>query len=128
MKELNIIQASNMPIGTELTMIRDNSEMPDKVYIDNDTCLRWRRNDEPFSPYVSNINANFIPISKPVRFDEAISSGKRLKVDHYLIRDIPEFRFYMDFNVMCRLLYQIDNINVTRIITEGKWYIEESEE
>jgi hypothetical protein len=68
--ELSIIEASNMPIGTEFKMIRNGSEMPDNIYIDDDTCLRWERNDEPFSPYVDNFNAIFIPIKvqKPVEF------------------------------------------------------------
>ena len=51
-----------MPHGTEFKMIRNGSEMPNNVYIDNDSCLRWKRTDEPFSPYVDNFNAIFIPI------------------------------------------------------------------
>ena len=73
----------------------------------------------------SILNAKFIPIQKPVKGIEAITSGNKIKVDHYLTRGIYEFNDYMDFNIMCRFLYNFENSEVIKIINEGLWYIKE---
>lgn len=129
-KELNIIKASNMPIGTKFQIIHPNG------YVENLKCkvseggscniLAWIHNDESIGGTQNLINAKFIPIKeKIVKFDEAISSGKQIKVEHYLLRKNMEFKNYMDFNVMCRLLYNLDNIDLTEIINKGTWSIKE---
>jgi hypothetical protein len=140
-KELNIIEAMKMPVGTEFTMIRKFSNVPNKVYIDNDTCFRWKRNDEPFSPYVDNMLATFIPIQQPVSFMEAIkagSEGKRIKVDVTELNEKYSFGFHCVLNSYWNNVYKTINeifamLSHTekctmKIIEEGKWYIEESEE
>jgi hypothetical protein len=72
--ELDIIEASNMPLGTEFQMVRDGIKMPNTIYINkNNKSLRWKDVDEVLYPSVSNLNAIFIPIKnqKPVTFEEA---------------------------------------------------------
>lgn len=128
-KKLNIIEAMKMPIGTEFTMRRNDSDMPSNVYIDSDTCFRWKHNDEPFSPYVDNLIATFIPIQKPVSFidaiNEAINNKKRISCIHDRFVSSGE---YMNISKMFTCMGQGAEDFPMDLISNGRWYIEESED
>lgn len=137
MKELNIIEASNMPVGTEFKMIRKGVEMPNRVYIDNDSrCLKWVLGNESVHPYKDNLNAKFILIQKPVSFDYAINKGlegKRIKVNVTKLNEeySDEYTCVLN-NAWNNVYYSIERIfemlskatYCKEIIKEGEWYVE----
>ena len=88
----------------------------------------------------------FIPIQKPITFMEAIKSGGRIRVEHeiidkykplmntnYLNDDYLELCCniltkggYLEISdLLCSLGYLFGNEKVSKILTEGKFYIEE---
>lgn len=134
-KELNIIEAMKMPVGTEFKVIFNGEQIENNTMIiyrslegDNERKhMDWKCHpqDTFMRPYDFLINGTFIPVQKPVKGIKAITSGKKIKVDHYITRGIYEFNDYMDFNIMCRYLYNFENSEVTKIINEGLWYVKE---
>ncbi|MBN1074660.1 hypothetical protein DVV91_09935 [Clostridium botulinum] len=133
MKELNIIEASNMPVGTEFKMIRNGVEMPNRVYIDNDSrCLRWVSGiKEELSVFKDNLNAKFIPIQKPVSFMEAIADAKNmvkviLDKQYYTEPNVKLFGEYMSISEMLiKLGKNLTCFGISKAINKGKWYIKQ---
>lgn len=128
MKELNIIEAMEMPIGTEFCVKNEYGEERNSKII-KATCsevkkkLVWNDNDNPKVFVTSEIiNAKFIPVQKPVGFMEAIISENRIKVviDNWEFSDV-----YMKPSEMLTRLGNVCDKWRIRIIKYGKWYIEE---
>lgn len=131
-KELNIIEAVNMPIGTEFEMIRDGKKervflKKDDPEFGQDDILFTDKEDLDsedtgyFIAYKNFINAKFIPIQKPVSFMEAIEAyknGSDIKV-----KLNGTFRKYKRSD---KALIDKDSqpINCYEIL-DGEWYIEE---
>ena len=123
-KELNIIEASNMPVGTEFEVVYSNGKK-EMVFIDSFGIFPYSKNDAcMMSSSLSLINAKFIPVNKPVNFMEAVKAfdkGKRIKsvlpngaIQHYSI----EYKM--------QLLDDENGLGVTSDeILNGKWYIED---
>ena len=83
-KELNIIEASNMPIGTEFYIYVNGVKQENraKFYGDYEELVCIRDDNKTNNLYAgkSIINAKFVQIQKSVSFEEAICSNKRIKV------------------------------------------------
>ena len=138
-KELNIIEASNMPLGTEFEIKYQNGKTDTwkckVVEGDSNNLLSWISNDNSIGGTQDIINAKFIIIKtqKPVSFMEAVSSEKNMiKVD---IEDIicglsenmkEQLR---EYNTIGATLYCLSNHftneSLVKIFQEGKWYIED---
>ena len=150
-KELNILQAFEMPVGTEFKVIRDNGEVSgSKAILDMDyyyKFLKW--DDGQWLKLTSkNLNSKFIPIQKPMSFMEAVKIGRKIKVEHNLIDDILSNEKYIYFRsdsshntkalerfrkkefmsvdlLFSALGYLFDGSEIAEIVNNGKWYIEE---
>ena len=150
-KELNILQAIEMPVGTEFKVIHDNGRVNGSkaiLYMDYDyKFLKWD-DGQCLKLTSKNLNSKFIPIQKPVSFMEAIKTGCRLKVDHELIDKIlsnkKEIYFKSDSPHNMKAIKQFINkeymlldylfsalgdifsdSEIEEIILNGKWYIKE---
>ena len=97
-KELNIIEAMHMKLGTEFTikyrdgytrrvMLVESNEIGN-----NNIVLKYLDVINNEYNYVDIhrdlVDAKFIPVQKPVSFMEAVKTGRRIKVEHNLIDDI----------------------------------------
>ena len=96
-KELNIIEAMHMKLGTEFTikyrdgytrrvMLVESNEIGN-----NNIVLKYLDVINNEYNYVDIhrdlVDAKFIPVQKPVSFMRAVESGNRIKVEHNLIDD-----------------------------------------
>ncbi|NFI57000.1 hypothetical protein FDA48_11710 [Clostridium botulinum] len=128
-KELNILQAIEMPIGTEFEVVYEDGFVFNNgniVKIINGLRgekLIWKDDNDEAICGRAFINAKFIPIQKPVSFMEAINSGKRIKCMHSRFSKSDIYMsiikmFEMMSNSTCRDF-------IPTLINEGKWYVEE---
>jgi len=135
-KKLNIIEAMKMPEDTEFKVVyKDGGTRPYNMFKKCDGFF-----DEVGAIFctINIVNATFIPIQQPVSFTEAITSGKRIKVDVTELNEKYKDGQWIVLNSYWNNVYfSVDQIlkmfsegNTYRneIILEGKWYIEESEE
>ena len=133
-KELNILQAIEMPVGTEFKILNAGKDYENSAYSKtaivsvsecNSKILLGDGVDEfGFNDYIAGLK--FEVIQKPVSFMEALKSGKKLKVEHPLMSEIIETEI-KEFDSISWILFAItnENIDVREIILNGKWYIEE---
>ena len=149
-KEFNIIEAVNMPEGTEFEMFsKSGIKKTQKVIVlekSGSHKLIWE-DGRDVKAYDDTINARFIPVPKLVSFMEAVGSGHRIKVEHNLIDDailnkkdiyfrsdsphnrkaLEMFRRkeFMSPNLLFSALgYLFDGSEIAEIVNNGKWYIE----
>lgn len=123
-KELNIIEAVNMPVGTRFKAISPNGyEYKVEVRKNGKNCELIDIKDETYYDCFNDFVANtkFIPIQKPVSFMKAIEAyknGSDIKV-----KLNGTFRKYKRSD---KALIDKDNqpINCYEIL-DGEWYIEE---
>lgn len=148
-KELNIIEAVNMPAGTEFEMFsKSGIKETQKVIVSEVLGLHkliWEDGKE-VKAYGYTMNAKFVPIQKPLTFMEAVKSGGEIRIEHELI---DKYKPLMNTNylnddylelccntltkggyleisdLLCALGYLFGNEKVSKILTEGKFYIEE---
>ena len=136
-KKLNIIEAMKMPIGTEFEVVyKDGAIDSIKVTLKAPNGIKFLEWNSGNIVLANNgiIDATFIPIQQPVSFTEAITSGKRIKVDVTELNEkydrtiLNEYwnNVYISINDILNMLAGASKRNI--IILEGKWYIEESEE
>ena len=124
-KELNIIEAVNMPIGTEFEIFfKSGRKGTQKVIVSEELeshKLIWEDGHD-VKAYGCTINARFVPVQKPVSFIDAVKSGKRIRVSS------PEYEL-IDFctigNAIHKLSLMISEEYMRKVILNGKWYIEE---
>lgn len=123
-KELNILQAIEMPVGTEFEIVYKNGiKSPVKTVLDK--CKNFiigNTEDEEEVASHDFITAKFIPIQKPVSFMEAVKSGKKIKVIH---DDVVDYGFYKIDNLLATISENYSGEIVRKAIIDGKWYIEE---
>jgi hypothetical protein len=146
-KKLNIIEAMKMPIGTLFNIKIEKTENTPGFLITNivlEGNINEKRRaflnlatDEYLNLFSDYLDATFIPVQQPVSFMEAITSGKRIKVDVtelnekyrngiYIILNSYWNNVYFTIDVILKMLSE-EPKNRNKIILEGKWYIEESE-
>ena len=124
-KELNIIEAVNMPAGTEFEVFFKSGRKDDLKVIVSEVLgshkLIWE-DGKDVKVYGCIMNAKFVPVQKPVNFINAVKSGKRIRVSS------PEYEL-IDFctigNVIHKLSLMISEEYMRKVILNGKWYIEE---
>ncbi|NRU52379.1 hypothetical protein [Clostridium beijerinckii] len=150
MEELNIIEASNMPYGTEFKVkidcyykhddacrIRDNTKL---IAVNLQSGIKFKEYADIERASKTLINAKFIPLQKPVSFMEAINAGlegKMIKVDvtelNEKYRDIENCTCVLNSywnncwsSIKCifEMLGKTEK-HTSKIINEGKWYIKE---
>lgn len=143
MKELNIIEASNMSVGTEFKLkidcyysyddacrIRDNTKLIIKKVRDGFEFEEYQKL-EPITTTL--LNAKFIPIQKPVSFIEAISDDKnRVKIildsDDFFSSDAECFNDYMTIKQLFKKLSErFNNYGILKAINKGKWYVKQDQ-
>lgn len=134
MKGLNIIEASNMPIGTEFKILTINGYEEIGCHVEKAgefTMLAWNHNEVSIGGTQKLINATFIPIQQPVSFMEAVKSGKHIRVDltgvkGYGEETIKKLNTYMSLDEMFKILgdYFYSGY-IIEIIEKGKWYIKD---
>jgi hypothetical protein len=143
-KELNIIEAMKMPVDTEFKI-----KYADGRYSTKNIILKESRKEKKYLDWVNDgglkvyefliTETIFIPIQQPVSYADAIDAGvngKRIKVDvTELNKKYGECVLnkwwndtYKEPKEIFLMLGNSNERNVQRIIKEGKWYIEESEE
>ena len=147
-KELNIIEAVNMPAGTEFEMFpKSGIKETQKVIVLEKLGshkLIWE-DGRDVKIYDYTMNAKFVPVTKPLTFMEAVKSGGRIRIEHevidkykplmntnYLNDDYLELCCntltkggYLEISdLLCALGYLFRNEIVSKILTEGKFYIE----
>lgn len=132
MKELNIIEAIKMPIGTEFEVILDGQKYNMKAKIIGEKQLVW--DNRAYIEIIINdsiINAKFIPIQKSVSFMEAIADDKNmikviLDCNAFFSSDIEYFNNYMTINTLFKMLSErFKSHGILKAINEGKWYIKQ---
>ena len=144
-KELNIIEASKIK-NAEFEIIFPNGDVGKKKVHTNEKGAMLNAKNEYLSSTYFLINAKFIPIQKPVTFMEAIKSGSRIRVEHELIdnfKPVTNLNYLNDdyLELCCNILtkggyieindllsslgYLFGNGSISKILTEGKFYIEE---
>lgn len=144
MKQLNIIEAMKMPIGTEFEVHYDDGgkatgNMILKTGDKGTKYLDWVDGNIPLRVFAFLADTTFIPIQQPISFMEVVNSGRRCKVEHEYVEDIRkindlkfvyehEFKKgdYMPLNYLVYVLgYNCSQENIQEIINNGKWYLEE---
>ncbi|NFE85320.1 hypothetical protein FC754_14475 [Clostridium botulinum] len=136
-KELNILQAIEMPIGTEFEVkfkkpsiiLKDitlvgNGKRERKTFINSKTNKSLSLSEDYF-------NAKFIPLTKPVSFMEALESGKKVKVKCEGYFDIDK-NYYLISEIFEKIIKvnEVFGENETEkaiksFVTNGQWYIHE---
>lgn len=142
-KELNIIEAIDMPIETEFNVIfNDGCEAKvilEKTNRGNGKYFEWIKppknvfDGETRDSVIAAsgfINAKFIQIPKSVSFMEAVESAKYVRVDisnlnGYSEKDKKDFNKPMYLSDMFKALSYLLSSSVREIIEKGKWYIED---
>lgn len=133
---LNIIEAMNMPIGTEFNIVFKNGEKfhPTFKLTENCSLIKFKWEDGKYVEITKDLaEATYLLIQKPVSFMEAIENGlegNRIKVDVtelnkecILLNDYWN-NIYFSVQEIFHML-EISGKQAKKIINEGKWYIEE---
>ncbi len=69
---------------------------------------------------------DWILVQQPVDFMTAVKSGKWIRVEHELLRTYTVYKDYSDIKYLLDLLVDIfDEKEIRKVLTEGKFYIEE---
>ena len=123
-KELNIIEALNMPVGTEFEVFFKSGRKDDLKVIVSEVLgshkLIWE-DGKDVKAYGCTINARFVPMPKPVSFINAVKSGKRIRVSY------PGYEL-CNFCTIGDVIYKLSLMSeehMRKVILNGKWYIEE---
>lgn len=136
-KELNIIEAIEMPIGTEFEVYRykrdrcfDKRKMITNVYLNENKDICWCGTNEELPFMVNNmIKAKFIPIQEPISFQEAYYQNKLLileiseNIKEYLAESVDDKYRTME-DIVGILRKTLSNKTLIKVLFEGKWYAE----
>lgn len=148
MKELNILQAIEMPVGTEFNITDEENNV--KVIIKSSDEFRnklrensagfiskkficWANTGEEITLGDYEASLKFIPIQKPVSFIKAVEAskeGKRLRVVHDVYCEAKEFKEIgklFEMIIKVNKLFGDETVNkaIIETILNGEWYIEE---
>ena len=136
----------NIDKRTGIVIIKSSSEFEDELEKDalkflSNKFLCWEDSGKKLELGNWESELKFIPIQKPMTFMEAIKSGGRIRVEHELIDNFNPYLnddylelccntltkggFLEISDLLCALGYLFRNEIVSKILTEGKFYIEE---
>lgn len=144
-EEYNIIEAFNLPIGTELKPIfKDGEESLSNVIVskvnDNEKTLRFKIDNKICCCDEMFVTAKFIKVQQSITFHEALESRQKVrlsseKYDFYfesneeylnkLIKRYNEGEYMLVDELLCILSYYYSTSTVKKILTEKCWLIEE---
>lgn len=128
MKKLNIIEASNMPVGTEFDILTVNGIESTRCKVEKSgSCnmLAWIHNDISIGGTQKLLNATFIPVQKPVSVKEAMQASLENKIIWSIVGD-RKYTYYPKENKYEELTARETHGGISAYeILEGKWYIEE---
>ena len=136
--------------GTGIVVIKSSSEFEDELEKDalkflSNKFLCWEDNGKKLNLGDWESELKFIPIQKPLTFMEAIKSCGRIRVEHELIDKYKPFinanylnddylelccntltkGGYLEISdLLCALGYLFRNETVSKILTQGKFYVE----
>ena len=136
--------------GTGTVVIKSSSEFKEELgeheWFFSNKFLCWEDSGKKLELGDWESELKFIPIQKPITFMEAIKSGGRIRVEHELIDKYKPFinaNYLNDdyLELCCKTLtkggsleisdllwslgYLFGNEAISKILTEGKFYIEE---
>lgn len=135
-KILNIIEASNMPVGTEFCVeFKDGFELPSGniVVITESPCVfKWKNDDVDENVYAGKgfINAKFKVIQKEVSLKEAMEANMSGKAVRCEVTDKYGNFYSYSYKPTEGPIYQLrgyeNNCGVSPLeLLKGKWYIED---
>ena len=79
-KELNILQAIEMPVGTEFEIVyKSGVKSPIKTVLDKNKNFVIKIGGDSENATHDFVTAKFIPIQEPVSFIEASKSNKKIR-------------------------------------------------
>ena len=136
--------------GTGIVVIKASSEFEDELGKDtlkflSDKFLCWEDSGKKLKLGDWESELKFIPIQKPLTFMEAVKSGGEIRIEHelidkykplintnYLNDDYLELCCntltkggYLEISdLLCALGYLFRNETVSKILTQGKFYVE----
>ena len=123
-KELNIIEAVNMPAGTKFEVFFKSGRKDDLKVIVSEVLgshkLIWE-DGKDVKVYGCTMNARFVPVQKPVSFIDAVKSRKRIRVSYFGCELI-------DFCTIGNVIHKLSLMSeeyMREVILNGIWYIEE---
>jgi hypothetical protein len=148
-KELNVIQASNMPEGTKFKVKFPSGRFEEENIKLCGELFEWC-DSSGTTMYKDLVNSTFIPIQQPVSFMEVLEGLSKCNINNEIVKGVYEklrennnaHEFYKreiikgllngEFYYIHDIIYALSGCmscsNWKNIIKEGKWYIEESEE
>ena len=134
---------------TGIVVIKASSEFKDELgeheWFSSNKFLCWEHSGKKLELGNWESELKFIPIQKPLTFMEAIKSGSRIRVEHELIDNyipVTSLNYLNDdyLELCCKTLtkggsleisdllwslgYLFGNEAISKILTEGKFYIE----
>ena len=135
---------------TGIVVIKSSSEFKEELgeyeWFSSNKFLCWEGNGKKLELGNWESELKFIPIQKPLTFMEAIKSGGRIRVEHELIDyyiPVTNLNYLNDdyLELCCNILikggyvenndllsslgYLFGNESISKILTEGKFYVEE---
>ena len=135
---------------TGIVVIKSSSEFKDELEKDalkflSNKFLCWEDSGKKLELGDWESELRFIPIQKPITFMESIKSGSRIRIEHELIDKYKPFinanylnddylelccntltkGGYLEISdLLCALGYLFRNETVSKILTQGKFYVE----
>ena len=135
---------------TGIVVIKSSNEFKDELEKDalkflSNKFLCWEDSGKKLELGDWESELRFIPIQKPITFMESIKSGSRIRIEHELIdkyKPLMSTNYLNDdylelccniltkggfleiSDLLCALGYLFGNEKVSKILTEGKFYVE----
>lgn len=116
-----------------IKMITENPKLKFKNYLGEEMVyalnyIRFFRNGENVSLYGIAGDEEWTLMQEPVDFMTAVKSGKRIKIEHELINHLDIFTEYNCLDdALNELVSYCNALDTKKVLTEGKFYIEEQE-
>lgn len=101
-----------------------------KAYGKDNKVIDYSKGSGTFSGNI-RLDEVWVLIKKPVTFIEALQSGKKIKVEHEIISRLHSSKrcelevFSYSDNVISRLAGNLVSRDLTEVILNGKWYVED---
>lgn len=128
-KVYNIIEAINMPVGTEFEVYLDGKENPDSKLADGNMIVNydyefvWAKNNERIDEIDRKMfNAKFYKLPKIIQVDPLTAIGSNKLIT--LTTETFEYK-NMNLHDLMEQLSLRNNKEIKEAFESGEWYIEE---